>query len=300
MIINIPKVTVLLATFNGVSFLDEQLNSLSEQQEVDIEVMVNDDGSTDGTVEILEAWKKRGLIISITKSNNLGSTKAFLRLLQECSKKPFIAFCDQDDIWEPNKLAMQIQLCEESIPVLVFSRRKYLDSSGQSMGMSSKLKKGPSFGNALIENIAPGNTVLLNSPAVNIINSYVLPDIVHYDSWIYLLISAFGKCKYISLPLVQYRIHEDNQVGLRKLDFNKFESSALHFVRQASYLSQVSKQSLSEKNQLILANFISVLQAKSKGQKARATLNTKFYRQRLIDQIGLKVIFLILISKGKI
>jgi hypothetical protein len=132
------------------------------------------------------------------------------------------------------------------------------------------------------------------------VNSYVFPDIAHYDSWIYLLLSNFGKCKNINEPLVQYRIHENNQVGIRKLDFNKFELSALHFVRQASYLSQVSKQSLSEKNQLILANFISVLQAKSKGQKARAILNTKFYRQRLMDQIGLKVIFLILVSKGKI
>ncbi len=297
---NIPKVTVLLATFNGVSFLHGQLASLSEQQDVDIEVMVNDDGSTDGTMEILEAWKKKGLIISITESNNLGSTKAFLRLLQDCKEKPFVAFCDQDDIWEPNKLEMQIQLCEEDIPTLVFSRRKYLDSSGRSIGISSNFKKSPSFGNALIENIAPGNTVLLNLPAIKVVNSYVSPDITHYDSWIYLLISNFGKCKKINEPLVRYRIHEDNQVGLRKLDFNKFESSALHFVRQASYLSQVSKQSLSEKNQLILANFISVLQAKSKGQKARATLNTKFYRQRLIDQIGLKVIFLILISKGKI
>jgi glycosyltransferase involved in cell wall biosynthesis len=295
-----PKVTVLLATFNGVSFLHGQLASLSEQQDVDIEVMVNDDGSTDGTMEILEAWKKKGLIISITESNNLGSTKAFLRLLQDCKEKPFVAFCDQDDIWEPNKLKMQIQLCEEDIPTLVFSRRKYLDSSGRSIGISSNFKKSPSFGNALIENIAPGNTVLLNLPAIKVVNSYVFPDITHYDSWIYLLISNFGKCKKINEPLVQYRIHEDNQVGLRKLDFNKFELSALHFVRQASYLSQVSKQSLSEKNQLILANFISVLQVKSKGQKARATLNTKFYRQRLIDQIGLKVIFLILVSKGKI
>jgi glycosyltransferase involved in cell wall biosynthesis len=297
---NIPKVTVLLATFNGENFLDEQLNSLSEQQEVDIEVMVNDDGSTDGTVEILEAWKKKGLIISITKSKNLGSTKAFLNLLQECSKKPFIAFCDQDDIWEPNKLAMQIQLCEESIPVLVFSRRKYLDSSGQSIGISSTLKKGPSFENALIENIAPGNTLLLNSPAVNIINSYVLPNIVYYDSWIYLLISAFGKCKYISLPLVQYRIHENNQVGLGEFNFNKYESSALQYIHQANYFFQISNQGLSEESKLMLVNFISVLQATGRRQKVIAILNTKFKRQRLIEQIGIKVVFLLLVIKGKI
>jgi hypothetical protein len=168
------------------------------------------------------------------------------------------------------------------------------------MGISSNPKKGPSFGNALIENIAPGNTVLLNSPAVNIINSYVLPDIVHYDSWIYLLISAFGKCKYISLPLVQYRIHGNNQVGLGEFNFNKFELSVLQFIHQASYLSQVSKQALSEESKLMLVNFISVLQATGKRQKAIAILNTKFKRQRLIEQIGIKVVFLLLVIKGKI
>jgi glycosyltransferase involved in cell wall biosynthesis len=296
----IPKVSVLLATFNGVSFLEGQLASLYEQQDVDIEVMVNDDGSTDGTMEILEVWKKKGLIISITESNGIGTTKAFLGLLQECEEKPFVAFCDQDDFWEPNKLEMQIKLCEKNIPVLVFSRRKYLNSSGQSVGSSPNLKKSPSFGNALIENIAPGNTVLLNSPAIKIINSYVFPDITHYDSWVYLLISNFGKCKLINETLVQYRIHENNQVGLRKLSLNKFESSALQFIHQASYFSQVSKQALSEKNELMLTNFISVLEAKGKGKKARAIWNTKFNRQRLIDQIVYKVIFLVLVIKGKI
>ena len=195
---------------------------------------------------------------------------------------------------------MQIKLCEKNIPVLVFSRRKYLNSSGQSVGSSPNLKKSPSFGNALIENIAPGNTVLLNSPAIKIINSYVFPDITHYDSWVYLLISNFGKCKLINETLVQYRIHENNQVGLRKLSLNKFESSALQFIHQASYFSQVSKQALSEKNELMLTNFISVLEAKGKGKKARAIWNTKFNRQRLIDQIVYKVIFLVLVIKGKI
>lgn len=297
---DIPKVTVLLATFNGVSFLDQQLISLYEQQDVEVEVFVNDDGSVDGTMKILETWKKKGLIVSITESLGVGSTKAFLRLLQQCNEKPFIAFCDQDDIWEPNKLAMQIQLCQEDVPTLVFSRRKYLHSSGKSVGISSSLKKSPSFGNALIENIAPGNTILLNLPAIKVVNSYVFPDVAHYDSWIYLLISNFGTCKNINEPLVQYRIHENNQVGIRKLSLNKFELSALHFIHQASHLSQVSKQTLTVKNQLILANFISVLYAKSRRQKVRAILNTKFYRQHLIDQIGFKVIFLILVSKRKI
>ncbi len=297
---NVSRVTVLLATYNGVSFLDEQLTSLGEQQNVEVEVLVNDDGSSDGTMEILWKWRDRGLIVSILESTGLGSTKAFLRLLQECDEKPYVAFCDQDDIWEPNKLSMQVELCEKEIPTLVFSRRKYLNSFGESIGLSSKLEKSPSFGNALIENIAPGNTVLLNLPAVNIINSYLFSDVAHYDSWVYLLISAFGQCKYINVPLVQYRIHENNQIGLRKFSFNKFELSALNFIHQASYLFAEPKQILSEQDTLLLNDFTSVLYVKNKRKKALAILKTKFNRQRWIDKIGFKIVFLILVCKGRI
>ena len=297
---DIPKVSVLLATFNGVSFLDEQLASLNEQQDVGVEVLVIDDGSTDGTMEILKTWQEKGLIVSIVESYGLGSTRAFLKLLQECKNKPYVAFCDQDDIWEPHKLAMQILLSEEDVPTLVFSARKYLGSSKKFKGASPRLIKSPSFENALIENIAPGNTILLNSPAIKLINTYVLPDIAHYDSWMYLLISAFGRCRYINKPLVQYRIHENNQIGLRKFSLKDFELSALHFIHQAYYLSAESKQTMSEEKKLLLASFISVLQVRGKRQKAKAIFMAKFNRQRLIDQIGFRLIFLILLSKGKI
>lgn len=297
---NLPKVTVLLATYNGLRFLDEQLTSLNEQRHVQVEVLVNDDGSTDGTIELLEKWRDRGLVVSIRESTGLGSTKAFMNLLRECDLKPYVAFCDQDDLWEPVKLATQIELCEDSIPSLVFSRRNYCDGSGKIIGISPELRRPPSFGNALVENIAPGNTVLLNGPAIKLINSFVLPNITHYDSWIYLLISALGRCRYIDEPLVRYRIHENNQVGLRKLELNRFETSARNFIYQAACLPEAIKQTLSEKDRLLLAKFTLILRAKSKRKKVKAIMNAKFDRQRLIDKIAFKTILLLLVMKEKI
>ena len=297
---NESKVTVLLATYNGVSFLDEQLTSLSEQQNVDVEVLVNDDGSSDGTMEILWKWRDRGLIVLILESSGLGSTKAFLKLLQECDGKPYVAFCDQDDIWMPNKLTRQIELCEASIPTLVISGRKSFNQSGKRVGRVPSLKKNLAFENALIENIAPGNTILLNNLAIKRVNSYFLPEVTHYDSWIYLLVSAFGKCKFITEPLVLYRIHENNQLGLRKFNINRFELSVLNYLHQAVYLSKHSMCDLSEKNQETLAKFLSVLQAKSKAEKIKAILSTNFGREHLIDKVVFKLIFLKLVYKKKI
>ena len=297
---DIPKVTVLLATFNGARFLEEQLTSLFDQQGVDIEVKVNDDGSTDGTMEILDKWKAKGLNILISQSSGIGPSRAFLSLLQSCDEKQFVAFCDQDDIWEANKLITQVQLCKTSKVFMAFSERKYIDSLGRVVGRSQKLRNLPTFENALIENIAPGNTILLNSSAIKLINSYVSPSITHYDSWIYLLVSGFGGCEYISEPLVRYRLHENNQVGIRKFNLKRFETSALQFIDQASYLSKASKHDLSAENKLVLAKFTAVLQANGKIYKAKAVFGTKFHRQRLIDQIGFKIAFLLLIAKAKI
>jgi glycosyltransferase involved in cell wall biosynthesis len=297
---NLPKVTVLLATYNGVQFLNEQLTSLNEQRHVQVEVLVNDDGSNDGTMELLEKWRDKGLIISISQSEGLGSTNAFMKLLQECNQKPYVAFCDQDDVWEPHKLARQIELCEESFPSLVFSRRSYCNASGKIIGISPGLGKSPTFGNSLVENIAPGNTVLLNNPAIKVVNTFILPVVAHYDSWIYLLISAFGRCKYINEPLVQYRIHENNQVGLRKFALDKFETSATNFINQAASLPEEINQILSKNDKLMLAKFTLVLRVKSKREKVKAIVNAKIDRQRLLDMIGFKLILLLLVSRKKI
>jgi glycosyltransferase involved in cell wall biosynthesis len=296
----IPKVTVLLTTFNGVRFLEEQLTSLFGQQGVEIEIMVNDDGSTDGTIEVLDKWRAKGFNISVSQSKGLGPTRAFLSLLQSCGDKQFVAFCDQDDIWEPNKLVSQVQLCKTSRAFMSFSERTYIDSLGRVIGNSRKLRNQPTFENALIENIAPGNTIFLNSSAIELINSYVSPNITHYDSWIYLLVSGFGECEYISKPLVRYRLHENNHVGVGKFKVNRFETSALQFIHQASYLFKVSKHDLGAENTLALTKFTAALQTSGKVHKTKAIFRTKFNRQRFIDQIGFKVTFLLLIAKGKI
>lgn len=295
-----PKVTVLLTTFNGSCFLDEQLASLNGQQNVEVEVIVNDDGSFDGTMEVLNTWKERGLIVSVFKSNRIGSTKAFLKLLQECNTSQYVAFCDQDDIWEPEKLAKQVSLCEKDVPTLVFSRRRFINSSGVSVGFSPNLKRKPNFGNALIENIAPGNTILLNFSAVKKVNEYRSPEIAHYDAWLYLLISAFGQCKFINEPLVRYRIHENNQIGLRKYNLHNFETSALNFLQQAAHLFNEHKGFLSQEKIKKLSKLNLILQVSRKREKVKATLRAPFKRQKLFDQIAIKLVILLLIAKGVI
>lgn len=292
MIKNIPKVTVLLATFNGVRFLEEQLTSLIDQRDVNIEVLVNDDGSTDGTLEILETWRAKGLIVSISHSKGLGPTRAFLTLLKSCDQKEFVAFCDQDDVWVVDKLSIQVNSLSQSTPMMSTCLRRYIDETGNVIGKSKDLRKPPSFRNSVFENIAPGNTVLLNNPAIKVINSFDNLPINHYDSWIYLLMATFGKVFFISSYLVNYRLHSSNYVGLRKKSINRLREALKNYLNQQTFLFEKKSEFLTQdqKEHLI---FISSFVKESSLRKRFAMLRKlRICRQSTLDEILFKLLIL--------
>lgn len=289
---NVRKVKVLLATYNGVRFLDEQLTSLSEQQNVDVEVLVNDDGSSDGTLEILWKWRDRGLIVSISESIGLGSTKAFLKLLQECDEEPYVAFCDQDDIWEKDKLTSQLNFVGGAVPIMSICSRMYIDDSGNKIGRPKVLRNSPSFENACFENIAPGNTTLLNNAAIKIVNSIKNPPVNHYDSWIYLLISTFGKVNYCPLYLVRYRIHSANSVGLRKISYGKSIQGIKNFLSQQEFLVEKKFEFLSPVQQAYLGCISSFVKERSLRKKIAMLPRLRIERQSFLDRFVLKFLLM--------
>ena len=297
MIENLPKVTVLLATFNGVRFLEEQLTSLLDQEGVEIEVLVNDDGSTDGTLEILEAWRAKEIIVSISQSRGLGPTRAFLTLLQSCDQKEFVAFCDQDDVWESRKLITQIQAISGDSPQMVFSRREYIDEQNQRIGISPKIRREVSLRNALVENSAPGNTQMLNNEAVRIVNRLQNDNVQHYDSWIYLIINALGECRYIDRPLVRYRIHDNNSVGIRRYEIVRILRSPDHYYNQAlnfkkSMILGGLKNEFTE-----IENFLKFVEQPKSYRRLFQSIYVGIYRQRKLDDFILKCILIIRVPK---
>ena len=237
-----PSVAILLATFNGERFIEEQLTSIANQELVRVSVYVNDDGSSDSTMQILEKWKTRGLVVSISESQRIGYTRAFLNLVKQSTEHDYIAFSDQDDIWERNKLIKLVEVLEQNIPMMAFSRRVYIKNDGILLQVSETYKLVPSFKNALVENVAPGNTTLLNREAIRLINRYSCEEIVYYDSWIYLLVSIFGKCKFVDEPLTRYRIHDNNTIGRRKWSLQSKYNSVGVFIDHILLLDRFSKK----------------------------------------------------------
>lgn len=295
----VPKVTILLAVFNGEKYLDEQLTSLENQTGVEVSVIANDDGSTDSSLEILITWQKKGLIAEIHRTHNIGAANAFNFLLGIVKSGEFFAFCDQDDLWEHNKLELMCGLINQKAnPSMAFCKRNYVNDKGQPIGKPKRERKTPSFENALVENLAPGNTVLLNHKAMNLLQKYNYRNSGHFDSWVYLVVSAFGECIFLDVPLINYRIHDNNTVGLRNKNFKSFCRALDFWGRQAHLFNESAHDSLSLHQQAQLARFLGLYSMKRNLGSLIFLFSYQFHRQSKIDALVIKGFFFLRLMVG--
>jgi glycosyltransferase involved in cell wall biosynthesis len=288
--ISLKKVTILLATYNGEKFINEQLESLASQQDVYLDVYANDDGSTDGTLEILKHWQQKGLIRSISTTNRIGATQAFLNLLRTCPLSEYVAFCDQDDIWGSRKVISMIPFARSEEPRLVVCAREFIDEEGKKSLSSKSGSVAASFANALVENIAPGNCSLINASAIKILNSYENPRVNHYDSWVYLNIVALGQCIVLPDKLVKYRIHKGNVVGLRDYRLRTKVNSIEEYFLQAKYFRENRRNNLSTHDKLVLDEFLELFVIKSPHRIVSSIIRFQVNRQKKKDGAIFKIL----------
>lgn len=191
------KVAILLCTYHGQHYLAEQLNSFAAQTHTNWEVWASDDGSLDDTQAILEDYRQKWPEgrLSIQFGPAKGFAANFLSLTSKASiNADYYANSDQDDIWEPNKLARAVEWLEtipENIPALYCSRTRLVDAQNNlvdaqnnEIGVSPLFSRPPSFANALMQNIGGGNTMVFNKAAQNLLREAgeALPVITH-DWW---------------------------------------------------------------------------------------------------------------------
>jgi glycosyltransferase involved in cell wall biosynthesis len=219
-VVNSKKITILLSTYQGERFLDEQLSSIAKQSYDDWKLMWRDDGSSDETIDYMEAFsiQNPGRVIPVdATAGNLGAAESFMYLLAKAPEDGFFAFCDQDDVWLPEKLSRSIDaLCEVSndIPAIYCTRQYLVDKNLKPIGYSQKPKRPPSFRNALVQNIATGCTIVMNAQARSVILSARMPKNSMHDWWAYLAVTAAGgKIIFDNEPSLLYRQHDANTIG---------------------------------------------------------------------------------------
>jgi glycosyltransferase involved in cell wall biosynthesis len=229
------KVSVLMAVLNGEKFISDQLESIFCQKDCIFDIHLGDNGSNDRTQKIISKYFELGLISSITTIKKKGYTHCFFQLIDKVEDGNYIAFSDQDDLWDQRKLCTLLESTNATdAPQLTFSNRDFIDESGKLIRLGRSNNLTLSWHNAVIQNVAPGNTILLNPSGVKLIKRLGEVSVKHYDSWIYLVISLFGKVEYIPKSLVSYRLHTANSVGLRKTWTPRVWATGIQ-----EYLSQV-------------------------------------------------------------
>lgn len=218
-----PTVHIMLATFQGAAFLREQLESLSAQSYANWKLYVSDDRSTDETNQIIIEFKNSiQQKVFIYEGPGRGSTHNFFRLIgvvETNEPGDLYAFCDQDDVWLPDKLANAVahhagQGLTIGQPRLYCGRTIVVDQLLKPHGFTAIPRKPLGFGNALLQNIAGGNTMVFNQPLLQILRLISPEHSVLHDWTTYQAATGCGGLVYFDgRASVQYRQHMANVVG---------------------------------------------------------------------------------------
>jgi glycosyltransferase involved in cell wall biosynthesis len=208
-------VAILLSTFNGEAYLGALLDSLAAQTHADWVLYWRDDGSADETVARLTAWNG-GRAVRVTEPpGNLGVTRSFMTLLRAAAHHPFIAFADQDDVWLPEKLERAMAKLDGITGAALYCARQVLVGPNLNrIGLSAPLGGPAAFPASLTQNIATGNTVVLNAPAIALVAPSEPPAKTWHDWWCYLVVTAAGGTVVRDdHGVILYRQHAENVVG---------------------------------------------------------------------------------------
>ena len=214
---NKKNIQILLSTYNGESYLREQLDSFVALDNYEnVKVLIRDDGSTDSTVAILHEYgSKYGF--EIIEGKNLGLNASMYELLRHRDKEcEYFSFSDQDDVWLKNKLSRgiaELKKLESDTPALYVACSYITDDELNIKGHTLIPKRKLSFYNAMIQNVCPGHAQICNKAFADVLAERYSDGIMVFDYWCYLLASAVGSVVFDKEPTTYYRQHTANAIG---------------------------------------------------------------------------------------
>lgn len=296
-------VQVVLSSYNGEAYIRKQMDSILAQENVSVVLTVRDDGSTDGTKDILSEYKERCENVQVIYGQNLGVIHSFFSLLSAVSEEAkYIALADQDDIWLPDKLyhaLKKIKQVEQGQPVVYCSGLALID--GEDKPLPSAIRYPlvkTEFGNALVENMCTGCTCVVNRELVELLQGHTNSFTIMHDFWIYLVGTCFGTVVYDRESYTLYRQHGNNELGAATTLFENYRRRIKNFkkhrgqlTRQAgAFLAEYGECMQEEKKELLSCFVTYKTNKKNKWKLIRQGL---VFRQRKSDNIIMKLMLLL-------
>ncbi len=238
---NIPKIWVLMSTYNGMAYIEEQIESILSQKNCDVHLLVRDDGSTDATLDILKSYEKKGSLTLISDNINLGPAKSFLKLLEMAPDDGYYAFSDQDDCWNSDKLERALEMLtqaeENNMPLVYYSNSDVVDQNLNSTGKKVYSgKQKPTLERVLCGYGIQGCTMVLNKALRDIFLSVDMSKerIGMHDFFLCdLCMVCGGEILYDDFSTMKYRQHESNVVG--------YDVNATRLNKIKKYINEILK-----------------------------------------------------------
>lgn len=274
--------SVLLATFNGATYLQQQLDSLAKQTLLPTELIIGDDGSLDETRGIVASFARTSpfpVRILPAQNSRLGVCNNFARLMGEAGGD-YVLFCDQDDIWQPDKIELSLAMLQDmenssNIPCLVHTDLTVISATGEMIAPSfwafQNLDPALSLrlNTALAQNVATGCTMAINRPLLEAVCPFPSVSPLMHDWWLLLTTLALGgKVGYITQPTVCYRQHAANVIGAKEWNMRSIlarvltdtqtRARVLASQEQAAVLLQRHGYRMSEKNRELVSIYASL------------------------------------------
>lgn len=228
------RAAILLATYNGEKFIQEQLDSLANQTYQDFTCYIHDDGSTDNTKRICEKFCQRHEenFILLEYPSTGGARNNFFSLMKyaERMSEEYIFFCDQDDFWRPEKLERMISVgnkfADNPNGFLIFSDLKVVDKSlknkAESFYRLTHVETNKiDYKNILIKGFIPGCAMMISRELLVKANQYVNLENIRMHDWWLVEIAYYTDAAICYIPdaFVYYRQHSDNAIGAQNLSF---------------------------------------------------------------------------------
>lgn len=250
-----PTVLVMLASYNGETYIAEQIDSILAQQNVDVSLLVRDDGSTDGTLDLLDGlYGNDSRVEFIKDEGNLGSALSFMNMLYRAnSAYEYYAFSDQDDYWKPDHLSRAIQCMQEvsacpSQSMLYCCNREEVDANREFLYHNVPIEDNERYKSLdhllYVRNVAPGNTMVFSKALLQQLKKHeriVFPHSYYHDNWVHLVAASLADTIVVydfAYSGVERRITGNNVAGFDRRRRRTISSLVAQFNRYPSSLMQ--------------------------------------------------------------
>jgi glycosyltransferase involved in cell wall biosynthesis len=302
------KIQILLSAYNGERYLREQLDSfLALDNCGEVKVLVRDDGSTDGTPQILAEYAER-CGFEIIRGENMGFVASMFELFRRSDPAcAYFATSDQDDVWLPDKLSAGIRALEKlpaDMPLLYGSATQPVTADLTPLGRPLTAPRGVSFYNAMVQNVILGHTQIFNRRLIDLLLCGTAKNVNLIDWWIHLVAESTGFVVFDKQIRVLYRQHGDNAIGTettaRKYWKRRFKALVSHdahlLTKQIRMLLDLYGQTIRE--EAFLEEARSFLKQGTFLARIKYIFSAKIFRQTLFDTFLFKILFLLGRYKG--